>query len=87
MAAAWVHADREIGDQPDAHTAVARSFLHFSKSSIREPLHEGVQANCRPVLTRKMFRPRPVGTALIGRPINATPFPALAMPLLMQGFE
>ena len=62
-------------------------FCTFRKAAIREPLHEDMQTNCGPVLTRKMFHPRPVGMALIGRPINAAPFPALAIPLLMQGFE
>ena len=43
MAAAGTHADREIGNQADAHAGVARGLLHGREAARREPLREHVE--------------------------------------------
>ena len=43
MAAARIHPDRKIGDQPDAHAGVARVLLHVREAARRDPLQEQVE--------------------------------------------
>src|ERR1044072_4108894 len=42
MAPARTHADREIGDEADAHAGLARALLHARETARREPLREHV---------------------------------------------
>src|ERR1043165_4089701 len=73
MAAARIHADRDIRDQPDAHALLARIALSRREALCREPLREHVELDFPRVRRREVRRSRCHRRAPILWPIAPIP--------------
>ena len=88
VASARIHADRDIGDQPDAHALPARILLNCRETARREPLQEHVEldfAGLGRCETGRRWRAR---RTPLGRPVAPTPLRFwLGKPVPMQRLE
>ncbi len=87
VTAARTHPDCKIGDQADAHAAVARRLLNGRKTAVRDPLQKHVKLDCGSLGLRKATHMRILESTPAVGPFAPVPILPRAVPVHVQRFE